>query len=285
MRKNKYNFTFDDFYRMYVLEGKTSTEISKIYGCYPGIVVQYLSKYNIPKRRGGNVKGKPLPDRVKISIDVLTDLYEIQKLSSDAIAEMFGCKNTSVLYKLRKYGIRVRQCNETKKGAPSHNKIKLDRSRIISLYNKDGASINDVARQVGVSNYVIRSRLIEYGVAIKPLTEVIKGKRDGELNPNWRPHLTQAERETRRDSNKHAKWRVKVYERDQYSCQICGDKTGHNLNAHHIESYNSNKNLRWNIDNGITLCVGCHKAFHQTYGNGNNTERQFHEFLGQNIAA
>ena len=39
-------------------------------------------------------------------------------------------------------------------------------------------------------------------------------------------------------------------------CEICG--TTVNLNAHHIISRH-NKVLRWDLQNGICLCVSCHK--------------------------
>ncbi len=57
------------------------------------------------------------------------------------------------------------------------------------------------------------------------------------------------------------------------------DNSGGNLVAHHIESYNSNKDLRTTLENGITLCVDCHDKFHHIYGRGNNTREQFDEFM------
>ena len=39
-------------------------------------------------------------------------------------------------------------------------------------------------------------------------------------------------------------------------CIYCGSKI--HLNAHHIFSKARHGNLRWNTDNGITLCAKCH---------------------------
>jgi len=50
-------------------------------------------------------------------------------------------------------------------------------------------------------------------------------------------------------------WRYKVYELAEYKCEYCG-KEGQ-LNAHHIFS-RSNYSVRWDIDNGICLCVAHH---------------------------
>lgn len=65
-----------------------------------------------------------------------------------------------------------------------------------------------------------------------------------------------------RYSPKYSNWRTKVFERDNYTCQICGIKGGE-LNAHHIKSWKDYKNLRFEIDNGKTLCVYCHRIEHK----------------------
>jgi len=81
--------------------------------------------------------------------------------------------------------------------------------------------------------------------------------------------------------------RKSVIERDNCMCVCCGTKGKKNyrnknyrgLVAHHIEAYNSNVELRQEINNLITLCKKCHKDFHKKYGYGNNTLDQFNEWL------
>lgn len=60
-------------------------------------------------------------------------------------------------------------------------------------------------------------------------------------------------------------WREAVFARDSFTCHIC-KIVGGELNAHHIKKWSKFKKLRYKIDNGITLCVKCHKSIHKKYG-------------------
>lgn len=66
-----------------------------------------------------------------------------------------------------------------------------------------------------------------------------------------------------RKSTKYKEWRKRVFERDCYKCVNCG-KMG-NLHADHIKPFAIYIDERFNIDNGRTLCINCHKKT-DTYG-------------------
>jgi len=51
-------------------------------------------------------------------------------------------------------------------------------------------------------------------------------------------------------------WRIQVFERDNFTCVECGSKK--NLQAHHIKRWAEYPELRFDINNGTTLCKRCH---------------------------
>jgi len=73
----------------------------------------------------------------------------------------------------------------------------------------------------------------------------------------WKGGVTK-EHEFIRRTVEYKIWRDNVFERDNYTCQQCGDR-GVKLNAHHIKDFANHPELRFDINNGITLCEDDHK--------------------------
>lgn len=101
-------------------------------------------------------------------------------------------------------------------------------------------------------------------------------------HPRWNDSLTDEDRLSRRFQSGYSRWRLCVYERDGYTCVLCGDDRGGNLVAHHLDGWNWCKEKRLDVENGVTLCEECHDLFHLRFGNGENTKEQFLEFAKEN---
>ena len=96
-------------------------------------------------------------------------------------------------------------------------------------------------------------------------TDLIKHHyRLAEYSVNWKGGVTD-ENHKIRQSKEYREWRRKVFERDSFTCHCCGQEGG-KLNAHHIAHFSKNKELRTDVNNGITLCEKCHKAIHKLEG-------------------
>jgi hypothetical protein len=78
----------------------------------------------------------------------------------------------------------------------------------------------------------------------------------GRLNFNWKGGITPQNALTRMGAD-YIRWRTAVFERDDYTCQDCGQYGG-DLEAHHIHEFAKYADERFVVENGKTLCLKCH---------------------------
>ncbi len=89
--------------------------------------------------------------------------------------------------------------------------------------------------------------------------------RSGENNHMWRGGKSPVNRRIRA-SKQYADWRKMVFERDNFTCQFCGQHGGY-LEPDHIKPFAYFPELRFELSNGRTLCRPCHKTT-DTFGQG-----------------
>lgn len=78
----------------------------------------------------------------------------------------------------------------------------------------------------------------------------------GDKNPNWKGGTT-PKNAAIRTSLPYKIWRRNVFERDDYTCQICS-KRGGDLHIDHIKPFAYFPELRMELANGRVLCKECH---------------------------
>lgn len=94
---------------------------------------------------------------------------------------------------------------------------------------------------------------------------------------NWRGGVS-TDNELARKNIDFRLWREAVFARDNWTCQKHKVRGG-KLHPHHIINFAENKDLRYVVDNGVTLCEPAHREFHKKFGMSKNTREQINKYL------
>lgn len=156
---------------------------------------------------------------------------------------------------MKKLPTITKKCRHCKKQFSYQQYTTIPERKYCSVY----CSVNGTAKQRSIT--VSGAGNPRYGKSPwnKGKIGVQKGKR-GIENHFWKGGISD-ESHKARTSSKWKSWRKKVFERDDYTCQICKVRSGE-LIPHHIKRFKTHKKLRYNINNGKTLCKKCHLVLH-----------------------
>ena len=120
----------------------------------------------------------------------------------------------------------------------------------------------------------------------KKISKALKGSKNG----SWKGGITPFTCKVR-DLLEYTNWRMKIFERDNFTCQMPGcNNSDKYIEAHHIILFSKiikEKNIKfikdainckqlWDIKNGITLCKKCHR---KVTGNENLYQLLFNEIV------
>lgn len=224
----------------------------------------------------GIYKRRKIPWNKKIvSKNILEELYDKRKLSSVQCGKLLDCSYKIVLARLREYGLHIRTFSEAKIGVSyPTRKIQIDEKRLKKLYMDEKLNTVKCGKIFDCSYMTIRRRLINLNILIrKSDTEFKKGQRpeggfntrfkNGKDHPFWKNGITSLSNLIRHGLE-YKNWRDKIYRKDSFTCQICNKycEKG-NIIAHPKKSFTDYPELRFDVDNGITLCRGCHLKIHR----------------------
>src|SRR5258708_2347766 len=110
-----------------------------------------------------------------------------------------------------------------------------------------------------------RAKGNKYSLTIEQRRHLSESKK-GDKSPFWKGGISSINALIR-NSFEYKNCRRTVFERDDYTCQECGQKGG-TLNAHHIKQFAYSPELRFELSNGLSLCLDCHKQT-DTFANKN----------------
>lgn len=259
--------------------------------------------------------------------EILIELYLNQRLSFHEIGNLFSVKGATIRYYCKKYNLELRTLSEAQRGSNngSFKHPQLHDKEQLQKWIDSEYSYNDIAKEVGCTKSAVKHAFRRFN--LKPVNK--KVYLCGEENPNftgssickcggkkagivakmcmdcynkirprgkdiWTYKGNYDIGVALRTSKGNTEWRNRVFERDNYTCQDCGDNRGGNLNAHHIVYFSKllsdflSENTKLNIelekdrvklielgktdnrftdiDNGITLCEACHIKLHKEHG-------------------
>ncbi len=143
------------------------------------------------------------------------------------------------------------------------------RKRAVELYLDKQWTTVEIADEFGVTSVTVAAWLEEQGVSRRrsPLTKTRVKLREANLGAkryNWKGGVT-PERIRARRSMRMRDARKACFERDHYTCRMCG-KRGGQLCAHHIWPFHRYPDKKFEVANLMTLCRFCHDRFHKAAG-------------------
>jgi len=121
--------------------------------------------------------------------------------------------------------------------------------RKISQSEKGKKVSEDTKKKISLK---MKGRKISYATRLK-----MSIARRGKKNHFWKGGKSKHYK-TGYYSFEYKEWRKAIFERDNWTCQEC-IKNKCYVTAHHIKSFANYPKLRFNLNNGVTLCEECHK--------------------------
>lgn len=207
---------------------------------------------------------------MKFSVDTeeLKRMYEVEGLTIRQIGQRINISARTIHRYLKEAGTSFRI-----HGSPMREELK-ERDWIYQGYVTDRKSIDTLAAELGASSLSIRLCIRRHGIEMRPqgnplghnlntpevrrkMSVAKRGKYLGPDNWNWKGGVRV---DPERNRYRSKQWVKSVKTRDGWKCVDCGSTE--KLHAHHVKRWKHHPDLRYDIDNGKTLCHSCHEIAH-----------------------
>lgn len=232
---------------LYFTENKTFAEMGRMFGRDAAAICYWFKKYNIPTKKKNIVEQD------------LRYLYCQRELNISEIALILDCSGTAVNKALTRFNIsreleREKQRYKTvlrqgKGGAPK-GRLSTFKGRRHTDESKEKIS----QARLGKSSWCA-------GLSKATHPHLVKWGMVGSKHWAWKGGVSSLNSRIRQTPT-YKKWRQAVFERDNWTCCHCCHRGG-KIEAHHIKEFAVHQELRFDIQNGMTLCIKCHRKLHQ----------------------
>lgn len=190
-------------------------------------------------------------------------------MTSREIGVVVNIPFRTVLRYLKAAGVVVRNT-----GAP--HSPKLDDVEYLKASYEKGFSTTQIAEEIGSTASTVSKWMRRHGIEMRScgsekghnrntaearlkMSQAKRGRLIGDKNPNWRGGNSSVDPD--RNRYKAKKWSADVKARDSFACIECGETEM--LHSHHVKSWKHYPELRYDLDNGVTLCETCHQQAHK----------------------
>lgn len=267
----------------YYIKGRKLNDVAKEAGVSSRTMNFYIRKWNILTHDYINKQSEKLYKNKKL----LEQAYKTRTVVD--IAKDCGCRVQTINYYMRKFNLV-----QDKQSPNADTKLTYD--QLYDCYIRQELGTKTIAKMFGIGsqnsinkllhkwNIPIREKSEAIRIASKKLSNRIKMSSYGQgiSIDDWNG-FTQTKEIQERKKSLCKTWRNAVFKRDNYVCQSCGHRGG-KLEAHHIYNWSRHEDLRFVVNNGITLCQQCHStsfknSFHDIFGTRNNNDNQLQEYI------
>ena len=154
-------------------------------------------------------------------------------------------KKGGISWNSGKKGYKIKPCSKKRKIkislANKNRKHTIESKNNMSMAHKGYKMPEEQKKKIGLANSGSKSHLWKGGISKLKIYKHYRNK-------------------------EYIDWRKQVFQRDNFTCLNCGNRSSVSnpvvIHPHHINSYTNFPAQRYDIDNGVTLCVPCHHQLH-----------------------